>query len=493
VRLGAAGTRIAWAGTTSAPAFEAQVQDALYQIGPLERPIRVEVPQVLARLAPDGGLSGTLRGGRITTPDEPVRLTGFGLDWSMAAGASDRAGDPMIQFTNVVLRAADPVSPLRWAPVDIEARARLADGVLEADGAFSAPLTGMALGTFAARHRVAENAGEADFQTLRLVFTEDGRQPQEVLPALQGTIASANGVVSARGTARWRGADLGVSGSVTTENLDFSTFTLGPVKDVNGTVVFDDLLTLTTPPGQEVRVGLINPGIPVSDGVIRFRLLRDLDLDIESARWPFVGGELTLDPVLWRNSAPETAQRLTLRVVGGDVGELVQLLDFQDLQASGRFDGTLPLVVQGPSVRIEGGRLEARDGGGNVRYAGTALDAVAAGGGGGAMAVEALRDFSYSRLVLTVEGPLEGDLVTRLDLLGDGIVPVQGVARGSVPFRYNVTVTGPLGRIVRDGLEAADPRATFRRLRETEVVTEGQPPAPPAIDEPPLDGEGGRE
>ena len=42
---------------------------------------------------------------------------------------------------------------------------------------------------------------------------------------------------------------------------------------MSGTIHFNDLLNLTTPPGQTMTVELINPGILVENGVIHYQLL----------------------------------------------------------------------------------------------------------------------------------------------------------------------------------------------------------------------------
>ena len=52
------------------------------------------------------------------------------------------------------------------------------------------------------------------------------------------------------------------------KTLDFAA-AFGPVKGASGTVVFTDLLGLTTAPGQVLAVQSVNPGIEANDGSAR--------------------------------------------------------------------------------------------------------------------------------------------------------------------------------------------------------------------------------
>src|SRR3546814_16123806 len=69
----------------------------------------------------------------------------------------------------------------------------------------------------------------------------------------------------------------------------------GPVTGLSGDIHFSDLLGLETPPGQTMRMGSVNPGIEVTSGVVHYQLLKGQQVRIEDGKWPFAGGELTLD------------------------------------------------------------------------------------------------------------------------------------------------------------------------------------------------------
>ncbi|HAY07690.1 MAG TPA: hypothetical protein DCY26_13685, partial [Hyphomonas sp.] len=73
-------------------------------------------------------------------------------------------------------------------------------------------------------------------------------------------------------------------------DFGFQTTQLGRVSGFSGNIEFDDLMALTTPPGQEFTLASVNPGIPLSNGRITFGLERGGILKLEDVTFPFGGG-----------------------------------------------------------------------------------------------------------------------------------------------------------------------------------------------------------
>src|SRR3546814_10307330 len=90
------------------------------------------------------------------------------------------------------------------------------------------------------------------------------------------------------------------SSDVCSSDLTFATAdaslaaAFGPVTGLTTTLTFDDLIGLKSAPGQIAKIKEINPGIPVIDGEIEYRLLGDNRVRIEGGSWPFGGGKLLL-------------------------------------------------------------------------------------------------------------------------------------------------------------------------------------------------------
>ena len=81
-----------------------------------------------------------------------------------------------------------------------------------------------------------------------------------------------SGQLALRGTLGWdAGANLRTDLNLLVENLAFSS---GPARfaQVNGVIAFDRLAPLSTPPGQQLAIGLVNIGLPLTDGLLTFDL-----------------------------------------------------------------------------------------------------------------------------------------------------------------------------------------------------------------------------
>ena len=149
-------------------------------------------------------------------------------------------------------------------------------------------------------------------------------------------------------------------------NLDLAA-PFGPVTGLSG----DDPLQRPARPDNAARarcstVKSINPGILVENGVIRYQLLPNQLVKIERGEWPFMGGRLILQETVLNFGRP-TAKRLTFEVVGLDAKMFVDSLGFKELDATGTFDGVLPMIFDENGGRIVGGRLDSRPPGGDAR------------------------------------------------------------------------------------------------------------------------------
>ena len=89
----------------------------------------------------------------------------------------------------------------------------------------------------------------------------------ELLDEVSGTIAL-------EGTLGW-GAGDGRSRPISQLLLERARLhgRAGPLQQVNGVVEIDRLSPLTTPPGQQLAIGLLDLGLPLTRGLIVFELL----------------------------------------------------------------------------------------------------------------------------------------------------------------------------------------------------------------------------
>jgi hypothetical protein len=435
----------------------------------------------------DGSFAGAA--GRIA--NVPLLMSEGAGGWRLADGVlSLSAGLRVVD--------ADTASP-RFRPVDARGVAlTLRGGRIAVAGVLHEPTTGTRVATVAIDHLLAAGRGHADLSVAGLAFGP-AFQPDRLTPLTFGVIADVNGTIDGHGRIDWSPAGVTSTGDLGTApgsaGLDLAA-AFGPAQGIAGRVRFDDLLGLHTPPGQRATIRSVNPGIEVQDGTVRYQLLGGTRVQVEGADWPFAGGALTLDPSLLDFDA-QRSRRLTFRIAGARADQFLQQFDFDNLDATGTFDGILPMTFDQSGGRIEDGHLAMREGGGTIAYVG-ALGKEQLGMWGN-LAFQALRSLRYRSLALTMNGPLAGEMVT--DVRFAGVSQGQG-AKGNfivrrlqrLPFIFNIRIRAPFRGLIDSAASFYDPRRLIQRnlpaLLEEQKRRAPPPPAPktsatPIIIQPP--------
>ncbi|HRO04144.1 MAG TPA: YdbH domain-containing protein, partial [Terricaulis sp.] len=309
-------------------------------------------------------------------------------------------------------------------------------------------------------------------------------QPYEITELARGVVENVRGPASIAAGAAWTREAMTTSARVQLNGVSLSSATIPVIENVRGEINFDDLIAMTTPPGQEVRVGLLNPGVAVRNGRVRFQLGENGVIAIEQAEFDFAGGVLAMRPEVITLGADETELALYLRDV--DASTLISELKVPDLQATGRIEGSFPLRLTRQSAIVSNGVLRAV-GGGRIAYTGQAGQATE---GLTRVAFDALRDFRYEELALTLNGDLNGEVVSDIQFTGENVgepidlssvAALPGVGRVTmlgVPFRFNVKVTAPFRRLADTAATIIDPGSLINRRTGEPQEPEVDPDAP---------------
>jgi translocation and assembly module TamB len=151
-------------------------------------------------------------------------------------------------------------------------------------------------------------------------------------------------------------------------------------------------------------------------------------------------------------------------VVGLDAHTFVQTLGFKELDATGVFDGVLPMSFDESGGRIVGGRLDSRTGGGSLAYNGVVNKADL--GTMGNIAFNALRDLRFRSMIIRLDGDLAGEFTSRLaiDGVGLGQTSTQKIIRSllsKIPLKLNVTISGPFRALIATAKAFNDPRTVI--------------------------------
>ena len=453
-----------------------------------ERALALRMQRITAnaRIADSWSIEGGFDAGTLADPTLPGSVSAITGTWS--AAPVDGEAIIRVNAAEALLTANRPASederplfnPLRLVNVD----AILRDGVIEANGAILLEAQERQLANFTARHVMEDGAGAAQITANALTFGPN-LQPYDITERTRGLVEGVTGSIDVVGDVTWTGEGIGSLGRVRMNNISLATATIPIIENVNGEVVFDDLFALTTPPGQVLSVGLLNPGVAVTNGRIRFQLMTEQRVAIEQAEFDFASGILSMQPTTITLGSEETRFELALRDV--DASSLLATLNVPDLQATGRLEGSFPLVLTRRSAFVEGGVVRAQGEGGTISYTGRAGENAT---GVSRIAFDALRSFRYDSLSLTLDGDLNGDVVSSIEFSGQNtgrpvdlgpIAPVPGLGnvqvRG-VPFEFNVRVTAPFRRLAQTAATITDPGSLLNQRGNDEDEEQVDPDAP---------------
>ena len=402
-----------------------------------------------------GGVAGTFAGGEGQIANVPLLLGGAAGDWRVRGGDLTLSG---------AMTVADADAQPRFQPLDARAvTLRLVDGAIDARGTLFEPTRGMKVADVTIDHRLSSGAGAAHLAVPGITFAE-GFQPELLTRLTFGVIADVRGTVKGEGDIAWSGDGVTSTGTFSTDDTDLAA-AFGPVEGIAGTIRFTDLLALESAPAQVATVASINPGVPVTDGRITYQTLRGTRVQVDGGTWPFAGGTLTLEPTLLDFSSP-AARRMTLRVDAMDAGKFLQQFDFENLNATGTFDGSLPMLFDASGGRIEGGRLVARAPGGTLAYVGQISKEKL--GFWGDFAFQALKSLTYRELSVTMDGPLAGEMVTGVRFAG--VQQGKGAKSNFIvrrltrlPIRFDVTIRAPFRGLIDSAASFYDPERLVAR------------------------------
>lgn len=466
IRSGAVG--LAWPGSLAAKALEVT-------LGPPATASRFRIAGLAAQIGRD--VAGTFAGTEVRLAAVPLDIVDAGGTWRYAGGG--------LTLGEAAFRLEDRQVDDRFQPLVARGGTlALAGNVITAAATLREPASDREVVRATIRHDLSTARGSADLAVAGISF-DDRLQPEAISRLAIGVVANARGTVSGSGRIDWTASDVTSSGRFATPSLDFAA-AFGPVKGASGTLVFTDLLGLVSAPDQQLRIASINPGIEVNDGVLTYELRPDSVLAVKGATWPFLDGTLTLLPVTMRMGVAEE-RRYTLKIAGMDAARFVQRIELANLSATGVFDGSLPLVFDQNGGRIEGGELRSRPPGGNVSYVGelTYKDLSTMAN----FAFDALKSLDYRDMAISMNGPLQGEIITRVQFAGirQGAnarrnFVTERIAR--LPIRFNVNVRAPFFQLATTFRSLYDP-TYIRDPRSLGLLdAKGRPIQHPAIQHP---------
>jgi hypothetical protein len=378
-----------------------------------------------------------LSDGQLRLPEHALALDGITAE----AGLSATGLAPDQTAPIIVERISHAGRPAWFAPLAL--RAELSPG---AEGiAFESTLTriGGGLALEVRGNRQPSGEGLAVVALAPVTFGQH-LQPKDLAPIAAGLVSDVSGQLALNGDLTWSTAGITSDLAILVDQLGLSS---GPARleQINGVVRLDALWPPTTPPGQQLAIGLLDLGLPLTSGITTFQLTDGPRLEVEHLEWRLAGGMARAEP--FSLSSPLEGLNVTLRADQLDLGQLLALTRLEGLSGEGKLDGVLPLRLAEGAVIIAGGELAAT-GPGVLRYAaGSAPAALQAGGEGVDLLLQALENFHYEALKITLDGRTDAAMDVDLHLAGANPDLYDGH-----PVEFNLDLEGELANILRQGV-----------------------------------------
>ncbi|MFD2204573.1 YdbH domain-containing protein [Kiloniella antarctica] len=276
--------------------------------------------------------------------------------------------------------------------------------------------------------------GTFDVVIPKILFLEGGVQPATFSPLLSdvkvqnGTFSGHAEVILAKGVPDGHGYI----------NVDINDAVISdlPVKDLAGRFFFQGITEPALPPGQSLKIGNLDAGVPITDIELLFGAFLEKGepvIELRTAGVNITGGLISLKPDKF--FVLEEDQSIEVLVDKLDVKELFALIGREDLSGTGMLSGQVPIRIVGDQVIIKGGHL-ATGGPGILQIRSQVIaDALASGGEQVELLVKALQNFSYTELTLDIEKPINGAAQVKLGISGANKDVLDGH-----PFRLNINL-----------------------------------------------------
>lgn len=308
-----------------------------------------------------------------------------------------------------------------------------------------------------------------DFKTRRyaanldmgpITFAPKKLQPAHLFPAAKSYLRDFSGSVRMAGTVSW---NKGKASSDVKLGLEAVTGQAGPVlfQNLNGVVEFDEPWPVSTRPNQQIAIEQLIAGLPMTNALVRFEL-DGPRLQIAEGRLEMAGGRASIEPA--DIALNQVGQRLTLNIDQLSVSEMFKIAGIAGLSGEGAISGTAPITLFPNGIIVDNAEFAA-DAPGILRYDAAQAPAALSGAGDSVgLALQALSDFHYKELIVTLNRKLTGDAELGLHIAGSNPSFYNGY-----PVEFNLNLSGKLDEVLRKGLAGYRlPSIIEERLNELE-------------------------
>lgn len=408
------------------------------RLGPGREPFALAWKSAALEGKPGAALTATLSGGHVV-----LSRLGWEADGIGALLVAEEAGPTPPELRLNIARLAQSGDEPAVTPLAIEGTVHLSDELIgfalrgrDASGKVHVAIRGS--------HELNRNRGSTALVVEPVRFAPGALQPATILPALGEFLRDVTGTISAEGELGWSDAGVTSNLELAAEKLSFLS-PIGPVLGLEGHVRLNGLAPLSTPAAQRITAAAVQAALPMSDLALQFGLREGRYLDLEEVGLTLAGGRVTVASTAVDLEADR--KTITLEVADVHLPALLDLLGLDGLTGTGRLAGEIPIALEDRDVAIVGGRLESQEPG-QIRYNPAQPPAALKGGGESVgLALAALRDFHYHRLILNLDRKIGGEAEVGLHIAGK-----NPDFYGGYPVEFNLNLSGKLDQILVQGL-----------------------------------------
>ena len=290
------------------------------------------------------------------------------------------------------------------------------------------------------RHSLSDEAGSAQVAVNPFSFSEDGLQLSDLI--VFDTEMKVEGDVVAGGEISWSAKGMKSSADVSLNDLSIKTAG-SSISGLMGQVHISELNPITVSSPQELKARSATTGILLEKPFLRFRVETKngspvLYLDLLTVG--LVGGTAIIEDA--RVDTGAKVNRIEVQLTRLDLEEVMALSNVEELIATGRVSGKIPLVFGGARLLVEDGLLAAEGPGVLKMTSDAARQALGGGGEQAELLLDILENFRYSELSIEIAKTENGEDTVKLHAAGS-----NPDVENNRPVVLNINLTTSLDKI----------------------------------------------
>jgi len=343
-----------------------------------------------------------------------------------------------------------------FTPLTLNTHVKLLEKQLSFDSAvFNSTAQPIKLLQAKGRIDITRRNGEAHLNIPGLGFTQNGFQPKDLSPILS-ILEQVSGDVKAQASLRLKQGDISASGHLDLDDVSLSTDTL-LLEGLNTSFAFASLWPPRSEPEQTITLDRLSSGLSLGKPEIRISINQD-QITLHQFQAQAIDGQVRVENVQIDPTAARHDVRLQLEQI--NLKKLFDLIALDGLSGTGKVSGTIPLSIEGQTIRVHDGLLESERPGTLWFRSQKARDALAGAGEQVDLLLKVLSNFHYNHLSLRLNQQAGGTAVVHLKIKGKN----PDVKDGR-PFHLNINLEGNLDRLLAGVLEGY--RLSDRAIRAT--------------------------